>query len=74
MSEDAAEYEAPAQPQAQPQQQVFIVPPALMSDVLNKLQDELPMKSVRNVVLQLEQCPLMNLNVQNDAGPDSNSD
>jgi len=45
-----------------PEIKVVAVVPALMQEVLSLLQTELPMKTVRTVVAQLEQCPLMVVN------------
>ena len=47
---------------ATPQLKMVAVPPVLLQEVLNLLQTELPMKTVRVVVQQLEQCPLMTVN------------
>ena len=46
-------------PENVPDIKVVAVVPALLQEVLNILQTELPMKTVRNIVLQLEQCPIM---------------
>ncbi len=54
--------EAVAMPVIKPEIKVVAVVPALMQEVLNLLQTELPMKTVRVVVAQLEQCPLMVVN------------
>ena len=54
--------EAVATPVEQPEIKVVAVVPQLMQDVLNLLQTELPMKTVRVVVAQLEQCPIMTVN------------
>lgn len=54
--------EAVATPVEQPEIKVVAVVPQLMQDVLNLLQTELPMKTVRGVVSQLEQCPIMVVN------------
>ena len=53
--------EAVASP-VKPEIKVVAVVPALMQEVLTLLQTELPMKTVRTVVAQLEQCPLMVVN------------
>ena len=53
---------AVAEVPAKPDVQVVALPPALAKEVLELLQSELPMKTVRNVVLQLERCPIMTVN------------
>lgn len=49
--------EAPA-----PEIKVVAVAIPLLQETINLLQTELPMKTVRNIVLQLEQCPIMAVN------------
>lgn len=58
----AVEKVVKAVPASKPEIKVVAVVPALMQEVLNLLQTELPMKTVRVVVAQLEQCPLMTVN------------
>ena len=59
---EAVEKVVKAVPVTKPEIKVVAVIPALMQEVLNILQTELPMKTVRVVVAQLEQCPLMTVN------------
>ena len=59
---EAVEKVVKAVPVTKPEIKVVAVVPALMQEVLNLLQTELPMKTVRTVVAQLEQCPLMVVN------------
>ena len=59
---EAVEKVITAVPVSKPEIKVVAVIPALMQEVLNILQTELPMKTVRVVVAQLEQCPLMTVN------------
>jgi len=59
---EAVEKVVKAVPAPKPEIKVVAVVPALMQEVLNLLQTELPMKTVRVVVAQLEQCPLMTVN------------
>jgi hypothetical protein len=59
---EAVEKEVKALSAPKPEVKVVAVVPALMQEVLSLLQTELPMKTVRVVVAQLEQCPLMTVN------------
>jgi len=59
---EAVEVAVKAVPVSKPEIKVVAVVPALLQEVLNLLQTELPMKTVRTVVTQLESCPLMVVN------------
>lgn len=66
MSEDKKELpELPEMPgAAAPTQNVVVVQPQLLSEVLRLLQDELPMSKCRAVVQALEQCQIAQVPTQ----------
>ena len=57
--EDTAQTE---EPKVVSTHQMFVVPPSLMRETLELLQEELPMAKCRDVVLKLEQCRIANIN------------
>lgn len=53
---------------------VMVVDPALMNEVLNVLQEELPMRKVRGLVQALESCGVAQLPAQEQAPVDAEND